>query len=61
MRVYDLLGDMSFDVVRINSVRDALAVAPRLRACEFLPSLDEEALHQDAKSAKMGRFPSLPE
>src|SRR5437764_251792 len=25
MRVYDLLGDMSFDVVRINSVRDALA------------------------------------
>jgi photosystem II stability/assembly factor-like uncharacterized protein len=25
MRVYDLLGDMSFDVARINSVRDALA------------------------------------
>lgn len=25
MRVYDLLGDMSFDVERINSIRDALA------------------------------------
>ena len=47
MRVYNLLGDMSFDVERINSVREGLA-----QSGEKLPEKDALRKQIDAASAK---------
>src|SRR5260370_33412519 len=49
MRIYNLLGDMSFDVERINSVRDALnSRAGKLSAGDALRKrLDELSVRAD--------------